>query len=80
MDINDILSSYENGQLLKQDDSTLDKAADALDYARKHYFDGIDIGQLNLQDFQEAQGEQRRLRTIADSIRTHLVRRYGCDD
>lgn len=79
-EVEDIITRYRNDQLAELDDVTLAKAADKLEYAHKHYFDGIVISQLSLKEAYNAIGYQRELRQIADSIWRLLSTRYGCND
>ena len=79
-DVEAIVTRYKNGQLSELDDVALVKAADKLDYAHKHYFDGKVLSEMPLMLFHQAQNQQRELRHIADSIWRLLSTRYGCND
>jgi len=80
MDVSEICASYEAQTLTQKDDVTLAEAADTMENARKHFFDGLNISALTQAEIQEGQRQQALFRHIADSIWRLLLTRYGCDD
>lgn len=79
-DVEDIVSRFKNEQLTDLDDVTLARAADRLEYVYKHFWDGIIVSQLSLNDVYALHDQQQQLRHIADSIWRLLTKRYGCND